>query len=43
MKVLAIAIGGTRVKVLASGQKEHREMESGPKLTPRIHEDEDNH
>lgn len=36
MKVLAIDIGGTHVKILASGQKEHREFESGPKLTPRL-------
>jgi polyphosphate glucokinase len=35
MKVLVIDIGGTHVKVLATGQKEHREFPSGPKLTPR--------
>ena len=35
MKVLAIDIGGTHVKVLATGQKEHREFESGKTLTPR--------
>jgi polyphosphate glucokinase len=34
MNVLAIDIGGTHVKILATGQKEHREFESGPKLTP---------
>src|SRR5208283_2324610 len=26
-------IGGTHVKILATGQKEHREFVSGPKLT----------
>jgi len=36
MNVLVIDVGGTHVKVLATGQKEHREFESGPKLTPRI-------
>jgi polyphosphate glucokinase len=34
MKVLAIDIGGTHVKILATGQREHREFESGPRLTP---------
>jgi polyphosphate glucokinase len=36
MKVLAIDVGGTRVKMLATGQKERRDFESGPKLTPRL-------
>ncbi len=36
MKVLTIDIGGTHVKVLATGQKERREFESGPKLTPKL-------
>ena len=36
MNVLSIDIGGTHVKVLATGQKEHREFESGPKLTPKL-------
>jgi polyphosphate glucokinase len=36
MKVLAIDIGGTHVKILMTGQKEHRELESGLKLTPTI-------
>ncbi len=36
MKVLTIDIGGTNVKVLASGQRERREFASGPKLTPRL-------
>jgi polyphosphate glucokinase len=33
MNVLAIDIGGTHVKILVTGKKEHREFESGPKLT----------
>jgi polyphosphate glucokinase len=36
MNVLAIDIGGTHVKLLASGQNERQEFESGPKLTPRL-------
>jgi polyphosphate glucokinase len=36
MNVLAIDIGGTHVKILATGQKERRAFESGPKLTPRL-------
>jgi polyphosphate glucokinase len=35
MKVLVIDIGGTHVKVLVTGEKNHREFESGPTLTPR--------
>jgi len=35
VKVLVIDVGGTHVKVLASGKRAHREFESGPKLTPR--------
>jgi polyphosphate glucokinase len=35
VKVLAIDIGGTSVKILASGQKEPRKFPSGPHLTPR--------
>ncbi len=35
MKVLAIDIGGTHVKILATGQKERKEFESGPAMTPR--------
>src|SRR5215510_1718444 len=34
MNVLAIDIGGTHVKILASGQEPRREFVSGPKLTP---------
>ena len=36
INVLAIDIGGTHVKILATGQKERREFESGPKLTPDL-------
>ena len=35
MKVLAVDVGGTHVKILASGQKERREFASGPKLTAK--------
>src|SRR5215813_6325495 len=35
MNVLAIDIGGTNVKILATGQDERQEFESGPKLTPQ--------
>jgi polyphosphate glucokinase len=35
MNVLVIDIGGTHVKVLATGQAQKREFVSGPKLTPR--------
>ena len=35
MKVLVIDIGGTHVKVLATGQKLHREFASGPTLIPK--------
>ena len=35
VKVLVIDVGGTHVKILATGQKERREFESGPDLTPR--------
>src|SRR5262249_8698333 len=34
-KVLVVDVGGTSVKILASGQSEHRSFPSGPKLTPR--------
>ena len=33
MKVLAVDVGGTHVKILATGQKERREFVSGPTLT----------
>jgi polyphosphate glucokinase len=35
MNVLVIDIGGTSVKILATGQKEPRKFASGPKLSPR--------
>jgi polyphosphate glucokinase len=35
MKVLAVDVGGTNVKVLASGQDAPRKFPSGPTLTPR--------
>ena len=33
--VLVIDVGGTHVKLLASGKRAHREFDSGPTLTPR--------
>jgi polyphosphate glucokinase len=37
MNILVIDVGGTHVKVLASGQKVHREAPSGPTMTaPRM-------
>ena len=35
MRILVIDIGGTNVKLLASGQKEMRKVPSGPTLTAR--------
>jgi polyphosphate glucokinase len=35
LKILVIDIGGTNVKVLATGQKERRKFPSGPRMTPR--------
>ncbi|MBO4227244.1 ROK family protein [Bradyrhizobium neotropicale] len=35
MNVLVIDVGGTHVKILASGEKEKREIDSGPTLTAR--------
>src|SRR6266478_4011047 len=35
MNVLVVDVGGTHVKVLATGQKQSREFPSGPNLTPR--------
>lgn len=35
MNVLVVDIGGTQVKILATGQKERREFASGPTLTPK--------
>jgi polyphosphate glucokinase len=36
MKVLTIDVGGTHVKILATGQTQRRTFESGPKLTPQL-------
>ena len=36
MNVLAIDVGGTHVKILATGQKIRREFSSGPKMTPKL-------
>ena len=36
MKILVVDIGGTNVKMLASGQREPRRFPSGPGLTPRL-------
>ena len=33
MNILVIDIGGTHVKILASGKQTKREIESGPKMT----------
>src|SRR3989454_419591 len=35
MKVLAIDIGGTHVKVLATGRKKRLQIDSGPTMTPK--------
>src|ERR1043166_9043925 len=35
IKVLVVDVGGTRVKVLATGQRHHREFDSSPSLTPK--------
>src|SRR5438477_4529350 len=35
MKILTVDIGGTNVKVLATGQREPRKLPSGKTLTPR--------
>jgi len=35
MKILAIDIGGTHVKVLASGRNNHVQIDSGPTMTPK--------
>ena len=35
MNVLVVDVGGTHVKILATGQKQSREFPSGPKLTPK--------
>jgi polyphosphate glucokinase len=35
MRVLVIDVGGTHVKLLATGQQNHRQFSSGPKLTAK--------
>jgi polyphosphate glucokinase len=35
MRVLAIDVGGTHVKILVTGERIHREFQSGPTLTAR--------
>ena len=35
MKILAVDVGGTHVKILATGKKQKREIVSGPKMTAR--------
>src|SRR2546430_15121739 len=34
MKVLVIDVGGTHVKVLATGRQKHVQIDSGPSMTP---------
>jgi len=35
MKILVVDVGSTHVKILPTGQREHRQMDSGPKMTAR--------
>jgi hypothetical protein len=35
MKVLAVDVGGSHVKIVATGQKQKREIVSGPRMTAR--------
>ena len=35
MKILVVDVGGTHVKILATGQPVHREVDSGPAMTAR--------
>ena len=39
MDVLTIDVGATHVKILGREQKERREFEPGPKLTPKLKQD----
>ena len=34
-RILVVDVGGTRVKLLVTGQTLKRTMDSGPRLTPR--------
>ena len=36
MNILAIDVGGTNVKILATGQREVRRIPSGPQMTPKL-------
>ncbi len=36
MKILAIDVGGTHVKIMASGKREPREFDSGPTMRPSL-------
>src|SRR6266581_890542 len=36
MNVLVVDIGGTHVKLLATGRDTHRQFDSGPTLTPEM-------
>jgi hypothetical protein len=33
MKILVVDVGGTHVKILATGQRVHRQVDSGPAMT----------
>jgi polyphosphate glucokinase len=35
MKILAVDVGGTHVKILATGETQKREIVSGPRMTAR--------
>jgi hexokinase len=35
MNVLVVDVGGTNLKILATGQTERRKAPSGPELTPQ--------
>jgi polyphosphate glucokinase len=35
VKILVVDVGGTHVKILATGQREHRKADSGPTMTAR--------
>jgi polyphosphate glucokinase len=35
VKILVVDVGGTHVKILATGQHEHRQVDSGPAMTAR--------
>ena len=40
MKILVIDVGGTNIKVLASGHRTPIKIPSGPRMTPRVMVDE---